>query len=66
MDESQRQQLSEFIEKRITDDPEDELDNAVCVCFLENLSDGPLAKQLRPYLHPRSLLFFDYWDSPNG
>lgn len=37
-----------------------ELDNAVCTCFLENLSNEPsLSEQLRKHMGSRSAAFFD-------
>lgn len=43
----------------------DNLNNAVCTCFLENLSsEPPLSGQLREYMGPKSRQFFDLWDHP--
>jgi hypothetical protein len=65
--EQQRRELFYFIESWVCPIGQDydALDNAICACFLENLScEPPLSGQLRGYMGPNSLEFFDLWDRP--
>lgn len=45
-------------------DPSDtaSFSNAVCTCFLENMSSTYLSKKIKPFLGEKSLKFYSYWD----
>ncbi len=62
--EQKRKELMNFIESCLVEGhKDDDLDNAVCTCFLENLSgEPPLSRQLREHMEPKSLKFFNEWD----
>ena len=69
MPPQQQKQLMRFIESCTIAEGEDdtELDTAVCTCFLENLAgEPPLSAQLRTYMGPNSLAFFNFWDYPSS
>ncbi len=63
MPEQKRHELMAFIEACVTDD-ESDLDNAACTCFLENLTgEMPLSDQLRQHMGPKSVAFFNHWNT---
>lgn len=66
MPEPARQELFGFLETCLTVSeapPYDDLDNAVCTGFFENLAGEPfLSSELRRYLGPKSGACFDFWD----
>lgn len=65
--EQKQKELMDFIESCVTDDDNDDVDNAVCTCFLENLAgEPPLSGQLRRYMGPKSEAFFNEWDYPRS
>jgi hypothetical protein len=66
IEEREREELFGFIESCVSNDTqsEDELDNAVCTCFLENVASEPLPPELRKYMGRKSLTFFNEWDNP--
>lgn len=68
MSEEKRQRLMNFVESLLLDVGDqayDELDNAACTCFLENLASvPPLSAELRRYMGPKSTDFFNDWDFP--
>ena len=59
----QRVELFNVTEGCITNHVEDELDTAVCTCFLENLAGEELSSELRRYMGPKALAFFNQWDN---
>lgn len=62
-----RQKVLNFVESCLIEEgePDNDLDNAACTCFLENLSsEGELSRQLRKYMGPKSTAFFNEWDTP--
>jgi glutamate 5-kinase len=67
MPSRKQKELMDFIESCVVIDGQDnDLDTAVCTCFLENLSgEPPLSDQLRTYMGPKSTAFFDQWDQPS-
>ena len=66
MPEQKQKELMDFVESCVTDD-DSELDTAVCTCFLENLAgEPPLSGQLRKYMGPKSVQFFNGWDYPRS
>jgi hypothetical protein len=66
MEEHQKEKLFHFIESCVSNDglPDEELDNAVCTCFLENLAGERLSPEFRRYMGSKSLHFFNQWDNP--
>lgn len=65
MSEDKRQELFKFVESytRDEDEPYSNTDEAVCTCFLENLSgEPPLSTEMRTYMGANSRIYFDYWD----
>ena len=40
------------------------LDNALCTCFLENISSEPAGEIAKPYMGSNSRAFFDLWHFP--
>ena len=65
MSEEARCVLFEFIECCTTDEdePYSNTDEAVCTCFLENLSgEPPSSMEMRRYMGKNSLIYFDFWD----
>ena len=61
-DDAKMHQLCDYIEQFVIEDgDEEEIDNAVCTCFLENIGGNPIENQLRPYLKPKSLRFHQGW-----
>lgn len=63
MPDPERTELFKFVEDCISIHDNDELDTAVCTCFLENLADGELSLELRRYIGPTALTFLDAWDN---
>ena len=61
--DDQLKTLFNSIESLIVDsEPRDEIDNALCTCFLENIAQtesGELAKQ---FMGRHSAKFFNYWN----
>jgi len=66
--EQKRKELMDFIELCLVEgDINENLDNAVCTCFLENLSGAPpFSGELRQYMKRKSLRFFNKWDNPRS
>jgi|SRR5215204_3687799 len=64
MEERKREELFDFIESCVSDlgRSDEGVDNAVCTCFLENLSNESLSPELRKYMGRKSLEFFNRWD----
>ena len=65
MPEEMRHTLFDFAESctRDEDEPYSNTDEAVCTCFLENLSgEPPLSTQMRRYMGKNSRAYFDRWD----
>ena len=56
-------QLFDFIELHIVEstDPETIIDNALCTCFLENISSEPCGQAAKKWLGRKSRIFFDQW-----
>lgn len=46
---------------RGSEGPEAELDNALCTCFLENISSTPAGEAAKAWMGPKSRRFFDAW-----
>jgi hypothetical protein len=66
MSERQREALFKLVEDCITNDLHDDLDNAICTCFLENLAgEPPRSTLLRTYMRSKSREFFDLWNHTN-
>jgi hypothetical protein len=65
MEEQKKEKLFHFIESWVSnDDPSDEgLDNAVRMCFLENLAGERSSPEFRRYMGSTSLQFFNQWDN---
>ena len=55
--------LFDFIEAHIVEptDPETVIDNAICTCFLENLSSEPAGQAAIKWMGPKTRIFFDRW-----
>jgi len=55
--------LYEFIERNLVKPVSDEtpLDNALCTCFLENISSEPCGEAAKPLMGRKSREFFDRW-----
>jgi len=64
MEGRKREKLFELIESCVSDveRSDEELDNAVCTCFLENLSNESLSPAYRRYMGRKSLEFFNERD----
>ena len=56
------------IEQIVAGDPTDNdpVANALCTCFLENISHTQAGEASIPYMGPASRKFFDYWHSSYG
>lgn len=56
-------ELFDFIERNLVSSSKDEneLDNALCTCFLENISSEPCGEAAKPFMRPKARKFFDYW-----
>lgn len=61
MSAADRRALFTFVEDCISNRDGDDVDNAVCTCFLENLSDEEILTQIKPYLLPKSMDFINAW-----
>ncbi len=57
------QELFDFIEMNLVDseDTDTPLDNALCTCFLENISTEAAGEFAMHWMGPRSRRFFDEW-----
>lgn len=67
MSNEKRRELFNFIESctRSEDELYNELDEAVCTCFLENIAgEPPLSDEMRSYMGHNSRTYFDFWNSP--
>ena len=60
---SQIKHLFGFVEDQLVDDSseENDLDNALCTCFLENISSEACGEAARPFMGPKSRRYFDNW-----
>ena len=56
-------ELFEFIEQHLvtTDKAENDLDNALCTCFLENISSEPCGEAAKPFMRAKARQFFNAW-----
>ncbi len=56
-------QLFDFIELNIVEPTASEtmLDNALCTCFLENISSEPCGEAAKKWMGRKSRVFFDQW-----
>jgi hypothetical protein len=62
---AQWEELFDEIEFRIRQPGEsDPLDNALCTCFLENISSTQAGEAAKAWMGPKSRLFFDAWHDP--
>ena len=63
--ESEMKQLFDFIEDHVVepDAEENKLDNALCTCFLENISSEECGELSKPFMGHKSRRFFDQWHS---
>ncbi|MCP4193656.1 MAG: hypothetical protein GY768_23840 [Planctomycetaceae bacterium] len=55
--------LFELIERHLVEPDAEEttLDNALCTCFLENISSEPCGQAAKPWMGRKSRAFFDRW-----
>ncbi len=55
--------LFDFIELNLVEpsSPETMIDNAICTCFLENLSSEPAGQAARKWMGRKTRAFFDLW-----
>lgn len=62
MSEQKVQEFCDYIEQFVRDDEVDEdIDNAICTCFLENVRGEPSTVELPKYLGAKSLKFYKAW-----
>jgi len=56
-------ELFEFIESNVVEPnaPETNLDNALCTCFLENISSERCGETAKPFMGRKAREFFDQW-----
>lgn len=66
MSEETKWSLFRYIENCISGKTMDDLSNAVCTCFLENLAGENFSARLRSYMGRRSLEYFKQWDNVEG
>lgn len=53
--------LFDFFEQNLvaSGKEENDLDNAICSCFLENIASEPCGEAARPFMRPKTRRFFD-------
>ena len=62
MSERDIQELCDYIEPFVRDDKvHEDIDNAICTCFLENVGGESSTVDLPKYLGPKSLKFYKAW-----
>ena len=68
LQEEKRIQLFDFVEEAATQYPgsSTDLSTAVYTCFVENLTNEAPSMEIRRYLGPNSLRYFDAWQAPPG
>ena len=61
--DEQLKTLFNRIESLVKDsEPRNKIDNALCTCFLENISQTKSGNFAKPFMGERSKKFFDYWN----
>ena len=65
LDDAKIQQFCDYIEQFVRDArdtaTDEDIDNATCTCFLENIGGDAMENKLRCYLGPKSLRFHTNW-----
>ncbi|MDO9337533.1 MAG: hypothetical protein Q7T61_14125 [Caulobacter sp.] len=68
LERSKVRELFDIIEAVVAADPydHDQIANAACTCFLENIANTEAGVVSRAWMGPASQLFFDHWHMSSG
>lgn len=64
IEDSKLQELFNFVEENMAldEESEDELDNALCTCFLEYIAKSKAGEYARQFMRDKSKTYFDQWN----
>ena len=64
IEDSKLRLLFGFIEENLIEEgePEEDLDNAICTCFLENIAQTKAGHQARKHMGQKTRSYFDRWN----